>query len=198
MRGGPNNLKHGMGGTPTYLAWINMRVRCSNPKQEGYQYYGGRGIRVCERWQQSFENFLADMGIRPDGMSIDRIDNDRNYEPGNCRWATRIEQENNKRSNRLITAFGKTQTVAQWTKEMGLENCVLIYGRLNAGWDAEKAISTRVNHRETHCPRGHALAGDNLVIQKNGQRRCLTCRHAYERRAYQKRKLEKSVHGQIP
>jgi hypothetical protein len=82
----------------TYRSWHGMRQRCSDPKQENYKYYGGRGITVCDRWQ-SFENFLADMGERPEGTSIDRYpDNDGNYEPGNCRWATRSQQQHNKRT----------------------------------------------------------------------------------------------------
>lgn len=80
----------------TYITWVNMHQRCTNPKRRGFKDYGGRGITVCERWQK-FENFLADMGERPPGLSIDRVNNDGNYEPGNCRWATRVEQNRNQR-----------------------------------------------------------------------------------------------------
>ena len=78
-----------------YISWAHMKTRCQNPNNDRYHRYGGRGIKVCERWQ-SFENFLADMGVRPPGLTLERMDNDSNYEPGNCKWATQKEQANNK------------------------------------------------------------------------------------------------------
>lgn len=97
LRGSTNGAyRHGMDGTPTYRAWIDMKARCLNPTDHAYDRYGGRGIVVCERWG-SFINFMADMGKRPEGLSLERIDNDGNYEPSNCRWATSAEQQRNTR-----------------------------------------------------------------------------------------------------
>ena len=89
--------EHGMADTPVYRVWQAMKNRCYNPKQRAYPYYGGRGISVCGRWRESFSSFLSDMGMPPTGMSLDRIDNDGNYEPGNCRWATTLQQRHNRR-----------------------------------------------------------------------------------------------------
>lgn len=102
---------HGKHGTPEYSSWTSMRKRCSNPNNTNWKYYGGRGITVCDRWN-SFENFLEDMGTRSPGMSIDRINSSGNYEPDNCRWATRVEQATNKRQVTKLTEFEVSVIVA--------------------------------------------------------------------------------------
>lgn len=97
------NTKHGYSRTPTYVVWSNMLARCTNPNLRDFKNYGGRGISVCERWKV-FTNFLADMGEKPAGLSLDRIDNEGGYEPGNCRWATASEQRRNQRPMLIVRA----------------------------------------------------------------------------------------------
>jgi len=103
-----------------YNTWYAMLHRCYNPSNANYRYYGGRGIRVCNRWRNSRAAFVADMGPRPEGMTLDRIDNDGDYEPGNCRWASRAEQQRNTRYTRNITRDGKTQCCSEWAREIGI------------------------------------------------------------------------------
>lgn len=131
-------ITHGMHATPTWQAWKDMKARCSNPNLKNYARYGGRGIRVCERWLK-FENFLADMGIRPDGMTLERKENDGDYEPGNCRWATRLEQARNTRRNRYIEIDGKRLTLSEWARDRGVSR-FLIRDRIDAGISAREAV----------------------------------------------------------
>ena len=122
-----------------YRNWQAMRARCNDPQNRCYAIYGARGISICERWD-SFANFYSDMGPRPsDSHSIDRIDNNGNYEPGNCRWATQIEQSNNIRRNVRVTIYGRSLTVAQWSRISLVEHSVIRY-RLRSGWDAKRAV----------------------------------------------------------
>ena len=135
---------HGLSRTPEYYAWINMKHRCFNPNHKQYLYYGGRGITVCDRWL-NLENFLADMGSRPSAKhSLDRIDNNGDYSPKNCKWSTKAEQENNKRTNHLITIVNETYTIVQWTEKKGYGETV-IYNRLNLGWSDYDAVMTPVH-----------------------------------------------------
>lgn len=126
---------------PEFRVWMSMKERCGNPKLGAYQNYGGRGISVCLRWLESFDNFLADLGPRlSDQHSLERVDNNGNYEPSNCVWATRSEQNNNRRNNRLITLNGDTKTLTQWCKERHI-SFNKVNGRLRIGWSAEKALT---------------------------------------------------------
>lgn len=134
-----------MSRTPTYKTWLHMRERCSDPANVGFPRYGGRGIRVCERWAK-FENFLADMGEAPRGHTLERRDNDGHYQPDNCEWATRTIQANNRRSSVHLTFNGRTMTIAQWGRELGISQ-LLLAKRYRAGWPIEHIldIKRRVN-----------------------------------------------------
>jgi hypothetical protein len=136
-------VTHGQSKTPTWRTWAGMRNRCNNPNNQKYPAYGGKGIKVCERWG-SFENFVADMGERPSPKhSIDRIDNTGHYTPENCRWATPTEQANNKSTNRCVTFLGESLTVAEWSRRTGIPYFTLMY-RIKAGWSAERALTEPV------------------------------------------------------
>lgn len=114
------NVTHGKSRTPTHNSWIAMKARCFNPAYKFFSRYGGRGISVCDRWNDSFEAFLEDMGERPAGATLDRIDVDGNYCPENCRWATIAEQQNNRATTIMVTREGRTMSVSQWCAELGI------------------------------------------------------------------------------
>lgn len=133
--------KHGMTETPEYFAWQAMKNRCYREKDEHFHRYGGRGITVCERWIECFENFISDMGFRPSGKhSLDRKNNDGNYEPDNCKWSTKKEQCNNRASNNRINLNGVLKTVAEWSEELGIKPSTILY-RINHGWTPERALT---------------------------------------------------------
>lgn len=136
---------HGMSYTPEFKAWASMIARCVYPTATGYENYGGRGIKVCERWLASFENFYSDIGDRPSGShSLDRYpDPDGNYEPGNTRWATSVEQARNKRRTFHISIGGETKSLAEWCEALSLP-----YGTVNSrirklGWTHEEALGLK-------------------------------------------------------
>lgn len=144
---------HGKSNSATYSTWSSMITRCTNKNELNFKYYGGRGVSVCGRWMCSFESFLEDMGERPPGCSIDRINNSGNYEPGNCRWSTRREQCRNKRSNKLITHCGVTKCLADWLDDFKL-NRNIYEGRIRRGWTEIEAItSTRPKHKQKYTKR---------------------------------------------
>lgn len=130
--------KHGLSTSPEYKAWAGMRSRCRNENDAAFANYGGRGIEVCQRWS-AFENFFEDMGRRPDGLSIERVDNNQGYSKENCKWATPFEQSNNKRTNQKLTIHGVTKTVGQWAALNGI-NRRLISERIKQGYAPEIAI----------------------------------------------------------
>lgn len=146
-RAGTMNLTHGdcrVGRrAPEYGVYRTMLSRCYNPNSEKYPLYGGRGIQVCSRWRGDggYERFLADMGRRPDRCSIERENADGDYEPTNCRWATAREQANNTSRNRVIEWAGRRQTLADWSREIGIKP-ITIHMRLKDGWTVERALTT--------------------------------------------------------
>lgn len=134
-----SSVIHGSSESPEFSTWIDIQTRCYNPRSTGYRNYGGRGIRVCDRWRSNFSHFLEDMGKRPTGCSIDRINNDGDYEPGNCRWATRVDQANNRRTNVFLTIGGKSKTISQWAEFTGIKMAT-IHRRFKVGYRGEALI----------------------------------------------------------
>lgn len=140
------NRTHGEGNTrkgtsPEFRTWQHMLRRCYTTNVPEYGYYGGRGISVCDKWRHDYSAFLTDMGRRPSREhSIDRIDVNGNYEPGNCRWATRVQQANNKRCNVRISAFGRIQPLQMWLAETGVTDSAF-RGRMQRGWSIERALT---------------------------------------------------------
>ncbi len=134
------NTKHGHYGTRVYGSWHAMSGRCRNPSHRHWKHYGGRGITVTDRWLE-FPNFLADMGEPPSPKhSLDRIDNNGNYEPGNCRWATPLQQQSNRRNNVRLTFKGETASLAEWARRTGI-TVRIIRRRIKNGWSVERALT---------------------------------------------------------
>jgi len=137
--------------TSEYGIWHGMLQRCYNPRTSSYKSYGARGIRVCERWRRCFENFLADMGPRPSRLhSIDRLDPNGDYEPGNCRWATWKEQQNHRRTTRILEWNGQRHSATEWAEITGLRPR-LILNRIDAGWDVERALTAPVRRQRNNA-----------------------------------------------
>jgi hypothetical protein len=129
--------------SPEYTAWTNMKDRCLNANRGDYHRYGGRGIKVCDRWLSSFESFYEDMGKRPTPKhSLERENNEKDYEPGNVKWATPKEQQNNRSSNAVITFMGQQKTIKQWAETMGINYHTLWHRIRIQGWSIEKALLT--------------------------------------------------------
>ncbi len=137
---GHNNRVHGGAGTPEYDAWTSMRKRCLNPERSEYRNYGERGIKICEEWLNSFEAFLDDMGPRPTKThTLERIDNEKGYEPDNCCWETRKQQCRNKRTNVIVRYRGKDWVLCELAEHLGIGRSTLSY-RIRQGWPIEQAV----------------------------------------------------------
>ena len=138
-------LVRGKSGTlmPTYRSWQSMLTRCTNKNVPKYKFYGGSGITVCERWEHSFENFLKDMGERPSGTSLDRINNAGNYEPSNCRWSTPKQQARNRRSNKPVIFDGKTWFLEDLANKFGVVDVKTVRERIGRKWPLLKALTTK-------------------------------------------------------
>lgn len=176
-------IKHGYcpatGPTPTYQTWQQMIDRCTNSKRANYLRYGARGIKVCEAWLNSFEAFVADMGDRPDGTTLDRKDNDGHYEPGNCRWATRKEQARNTSRTVLVTMRGETKCLSDWCDDLGLPYTVIKARVGGYGWDPVRALTVPIVSVKdrTHCPQGHHYNTENTRFEgkRKVSRKCRIC-----------------------
>ena len=145
--------KHGGSHLPEYQVWARMKRRCTNPNTDHFDRYGGRGIQVCKRWL-SFAAFYRDMGPRPSpSHSIERKDNDKDYGPSNCRWATHKEQVNNRRNTVRWTLDGVTKTVSRWSEETGI-SIALLHSRFRLGWSLEKVLRTPLNSKRSEEMKG--------------------------------------------
>lgn len=134
---------HGHRRTPEYGVWSTMRQRCTNPRSKKFAEYGARGITVCNRWIESFENFLADMGERPSPKhTIERIDNARGYQPDNCTWAIQRTQQQNRRDNNVVTYQGESLCISEWTRRLDLPVGLVSQRLHRLGWTVEKALNT--------------------------------------------------------
>lgn len=137
-------VKHGQCESAEYNAWCKMKERCYNKNIKMYKHYGGRGIVVCDRWLNSFENFLSDMGLRPSPQhSLDRFPNINGiYEPENCRWATKTEQSRNTRKTTFVTYLGETKSITEWCERLNISPSI-VRSRISSGWRVDTALTTQ-------------------------------------------------------
>lgn len=164
---------HGLARDPAYTSWKSMIARCHNEQAIDFEHYGGRGISVCERWRESVLNFLEDMGPRPPGGSLDRIDPKGHYEPGNCRWATDGEQARNKQSSRYLECEGERKTLSDWSRQYGISKA-LILARLKLGWSECEAVKRPVRE---HGKRGMSERLRTWHVWNNMVKRCTNSEH---------------------
>lgn len=154
---------------PEYHVWRNMKKRCTDPRHDHFKYYGGRGIRVCQRWLVSFSNFILDLGPRPSPKhTIERLDNNGNYEPGNVKWATDEEQRRNRSDNSKITWNGETLTVTEWAHRLRIP-VETIARRVRRGWSPEKVVTTP--RGGGHATRGPATQKTREILSEAQKKR---------------------------
>ncbi len=139
---------HGMSGTKTFRAWLSMKARCYNSRVNKFKNHGGRGIRVCERWRNDFVAFFSDMGECPQDLTLERIDNDGNYEPANCCWADWHQQARNRRDTFFLTMNGKRKCIADWADEYGIKKHTIRARIFIYNWSVKKAITTPTRKRK--------------------------------------------------
>lgn len=176
---------------PLYHVWQDMKGRCRNPNNRQWNDYGGRGIKVCDRWLHDYQTFAADMGDRPEGHSLDRINNNGDYTPENCRWADRKTQQRNQRRAVFVDIDGVRHRAIELAEQAGVKTDTII-DRAKRGLSFEEVMSSeplrdisgfalggpangRRQRAKTHCPNGHPYTPDNLVASKLGYRKCKTC-----------------------
>lgn len=177
---GNRRRSHGLTRSPTYRAWQHMIERCEKPETKNYEDYGARGITVCSQWHK-FNDFLYDMGVKPKGMELDRRDNNGNYEPGNCRWTTKIIQANNKRSNKFLTFSGKTQTIRQWEAELSIARGALwARHKRHPDWLIERLFFTPFRKPKQHPT--VTLRGRTQTIQQWARELHMTPQAIFNRR----------------
>lgn len=182
---------------PLYNTWVGMKGRCSNPNFRQWNAYGGRGITVCEKWKNDFHAFLEDMGPRPDGHSLDRIDNDLGYSPENCRWASRKQQQRNRRAGVYVMVEGREYRAIELAEKAGVKTDTII-SRAKRGLTYKDVVSPKPlrnlsglalggtasgnrQRQKTHCPHGHEYSESNTSISPDGWRSCKICHAARER-----------------
>jgi hypothetical protein len=160
--GAARHSKHGSV-TKEYNAWAAMLKRCRNPSHPLFPRWGGRGITVCERWEK-YEQFIADLGPRPQGHTLERINNDGNYEPGNVRWATPADQQRNTRRTRFLTHQDVTLCITDWAARLGFKTSAALSKRLRNGWSVSRALTTPadIRYRRSKRPHNHAATASRI------------------------------------
>jgi len=187
-----------------YHVWASMKDRCYNKNSKAYPDYGGRGVTVCERWRGSYTLFESDMGDRPEGTSIDRIDNNGNYEPSNCKWSTRQEQQRNQRRAVYVTIENTVYRAVELSEKYGLKTDTIV-ARAAKGFSFDECVQKEKHQStdttsavaakkakaaaKTHCRNNHELTPENTYLTKEGWKVCRTCHNEKMRRLTAKKMI---------